>query len=115
MSQKRNPTPKSPKAAAKETASSFGSTTPMRVSEPATTVAKVHEAKTNLSKLLEIVRHGGRVQIAVGQQDPAFELVLVKASPRGTPRQFGSLRGVVTVDQRFFDPFPADELAAWEQ
>jgi len=87
----------------------------MRVSEPALTVAKVHEAKTTLSKLLEIVRHGGRVQIAVGQQDPAFELVLVQASPRGTPRQFGSLRGVVTVDERFFEPLPAEELAAWEQ
>jgi hypothetical protein len=30
-------------------------------------------------------------------------------------RQFGALRGVVSVGPEFFEPLPADELAAWDQ
>lgn len=92
-------------------------TSPREMKARVPKVVKVHYAKTNLSKLLQRVRRGGRVQIAVGNQAPSFELVTINAEvpKRGFPRQFGSLRGVVTVDERFFEPLPAEELDAWER
>jgi len=88
--------------------------TPKRSTKP--TIVKVHAAKTNLSSLLQRVARGGRVLIANGNQDPRFELVLFQPGPQQhTPRQFGALRGAVTVDQRFFEPLPAAELEAWER
>jgi hypothetical protein len=32
-----------------------------------------------------------------------------------TTRRFGAMRGQISVDERFFDPLPEAELAAWEQ
>ena len=40
------------------------------------------------------------------------DLHQVLAKPR---RVFGSLRGVVHTDARFFAPLPAAELEAWEE
>ena len=81
----------------------------------APTIVKVHAAKTNLSKLLQQVAHGDRVLIAIGNRAPEFELVAVQPVPVfGMARRFGALRGVVTVNTRFFEPLPAAELTAWE-
>ena len=81
----------------------------------APTIVKVHAAKTHLSKLLQQVARGDRVLIANGNQAPGFELVAVRPVPvQGMPRRFGALRGVVTVNTRFFEPLPAAELTAWE-
>jgi len=40
---------------------------------------------------------------------------LVPYHPVGPKREFGAPRGVVSVGPEFFEPPPADELAAWEQ
>lgn len=52
---------------------------------------KIHEAKTNLSRLLAEVEAGGEVIIARGDK-PIAKLVSVPSSAR-EPRKPGSLRG----------------------
>ena len=71
----------------------------------------VHEAKTNLSRLLAQVEAGEEVVIA-RNGSPVARLVRVR--PRGK-RQPGSLRGKISFDDSvFFDPLPEEELVAWE-
>ena len=75
---------------------------------------KIHEAKTTLSSLIRLVEQGSRVVISRGDTAIA-ELVPVRtAVAAGRPRQFGALRGVVSMSPAFFEPLPAAELAAWE-
>ena len=69
----------------------------------------VHEAKTNLSRLIADALAGGEVVIARGNV-PAVRLVPV--NPRGK-RRFGALKGKITVDTRFDEPLPDDELEGW--
>ena len=72
---------------------------------------KVHEAKTNLSNLIQRARRGEEVIIARGST-PVVHLV-----PIGTVkgrRQPGVLRGKLRVGPKFFTPLPSAELAAWE-
>jgi len=72
--------------------------------------ASVHEAKTNLSKLLEAVERGERV-IITRHGVPAAELVPARA---GTLR-LGSLKGVVApAPEDFLAPMSEEELRAWE-
>ncbi len=70
----------------------------------------VHQAKTNLSKLIEKAEAGEEVIIARGD-DPAVRLVPVSKHPK---RKFGAYKGEFTVPDSFFDPLPEEELAAWE-
>ena len=70
----------------------------------------VHEAKTNLSRLLVQVEAGEEVIIARNGKPVAR---LVSCRQRGK-RQFGSLKGRVKLDDSLFDPLPEEELAAWE-
>jgi prevent-host-death family protein len=72
----------------------------------------VHAAKTNLSRLIEEACAGEDVVIARGQV-PVVRIVPVKAPARG--RKFGVMKGRAKVDERFFEPLPAGELAAWER
>lgn len=69
----------------------------------------VHDAKTNLSRLIADALAGGEVVIARGNV-PAVRLVPV--NPRGK-RRFGALKGKITIDARFDDPLPSDELEGW--
>ncbi len=69
----------------------------------------VHEAKTNLSKLIADALEGGDVVIARGSV-PAVRLVPV--APRGK-RHFGALKGKIAVDARFDEPLPHGELEGW--
>lgn len=69
----------------------------------------VHEAKTNLSRLIADALAGGEVVIARGNV-PAVRLVPV--NPRGK-RRFGALKGKITIDTRFDEPLPDDELEGW--
>ena len=69
----------------------------------------VHDAKTNLSKLIAAALEGGDVVIARGKV-PAVRLVPVM--PRGK-RCFGALAGKIAIDTRFDEPLPADELEGW--
>lgn len=70
----------------------------------------VHEAKTNLSRLLAQVEAGEEVIIARNGKPVAR---LVREKPRGRP-QFGSWKGKIKIDHRFFEPLPDEELARWE-
>lgn len=70
----------------------------------------VHEAKTQLSRLLAQVEAGEEVIIARNGKPVAR---LVPCEGRGKPT-FGSLRGKIKIDDSFFDPLPEEELAAWE-
>jgi prevent-host-death family protein len=69
----------------------------------------VHDAKTNLSRLIAEALAGGDVVIARGNV-PAVRLVPV--NPRGK-RTFGALKGKIALDAGFNDPLPDDELAGW--
>lgn len=73
-------------------------------------VFKVHEAKTNLSKLIERALAGEDVVITRGDT-PVVKLVPVEAKPK---RVFGSMKDEFKFDESFFDPLPEEELRAWE-
>jgi prevent-host-death family protein len=72
----------------------------------------IHAAKTTLSQLLARVEAGEEIVLARGKVPIAR---LVPYQPVKPKRQFGALRGVVSVDQTFFEPLPDDELDAWDQ
>lgn len=73
-------------------------------------VVNVHQAKTQLSKLLARVEAGEDVVIARRGQ-PLARLIPCKAPVK---RQPDVLKGKITIPDTFFDPLPEDELAAWE-
>lgn len=69
----------------------------------------VHEAKTNLSKLIADALAGGDVVIARGSV-PAVRLVPVAVRGR---RRFGALKGKIAIDKRFHEPLPETEVSGW--
>lgn len=72
--------------------------------------ASVHEAKTNLSRLLEAVARGERVVIT-RNGTPAAELIPARA----IPVRLGSLKGTVSPPpEAFLEPLDEDELRLWE-
>ena len=66
----------------------------------------MHEAKTNLSKLVELVEQGERVVIA-RNGDPVAELV--PYSKKSGPRRGGVWEGKVWMSPDFDDPLPEFE------
>ena len=74
------------------------------------TTVNVHEAKTNLSKLLVKVEAGEEVVIARSGKPVAR---LVSCKPKGK-RQPDVLKGVINIDDSFFDPMTEEELRLWE-
>ena len=74
-------------------------------------MVNVHEAKTQLSRLLARAEAGEDVVITRNGA-PVARLVSING-PRGK-RRFGALRGRITVDDRFFEPLPENELIRWE-
>jgi len=73
-------------------------------------VVNVHQAKTQLSRLLARVEAGEDVVIA-RRGEPVARLVGCK--PR-SKRQADVLKGKVVIPDSFFEPLPDDELAEWE-
>ena len=73
-------------------------------------LVNVHEAKTQLSRLLARVEAGEEVVIA-RRGEPVARLVGCKPRSR---RQPDVLKGKVVIPESFFDPLPEDELSAWE-
>jgi prevent-host-death family protein len=69
----------------------------------------VHEAKTNLSKLLDQA-HGGQEIILAKAGKPYARLMPLAGGAGG--RRPGRLIG--TLDDSFFEELPEEELAAWE-
>lgn len=73
-------------------------------------IVNVRRAKIELSRLLARAEAGEEVVIARRGRPIAR---LVPLEPRGR-REPGTLRGKITVPDRFFDPLPEEELKAWE-
>jgi len=73
-------------------------------------VVNVHQAKTQLSRLLAQVEAGEDVVIARRGQPVAR---LVRCQSRGK-RRFGAMKGQIVVDDSILEPLPEEELAAWE-
>lgn len=71
----------------------------------------IHAAKTHLSRLIDDACAGREVIIARGKV-PVVRLVPISDNP--PVRRFGAMRGVVTVDDAFFDPLSEAELSRWE-
>jgi prevent-host-death family protein len=76
-----------------------------------TTVVTIHQAKTNLSRLLQKASAGEEVIISRGSK-PVARLVPV-GEIKGK-RQPGALRGKLVVGPEFFEPLPPDELSGWD-
>ena len=70
------------------------------------------EAEVSLHNLLERVEAGEEVTI-VRHGETVAKLVSVPKRKWGK-RQFGSMKGLIKLDDSFFDPLPDEELAAWE-
>ena len=74
------------------------------------TVFNVHQAKTQLSRLLARVEAGENIVIA-RRGEPVARLVGCK---RRGMRRPDVLKGKVTIPDSFFDPLPEQDLTAWE-
>ncbi len=73
------------------------------------TTVTIHQAKTNLSKLIAEVEAGGEVTIMRGSK-PVVKLTALTEKPK---RVFGSMKGQIAIDERFFEPLPEEELRLW--
>jgi prevent-host-death family protein len=71
----------------------------------------IHDAKSQLSKLIERVRRGEEVIIAKAGK-PVARLSAYEQREHG--RRFGALRGKARADRPFFDALPEEDLEAWE-
>jgi prevent-host-death family protein len=71
----------------------------------------IHQAKTNLSRLIKQAADGEEIIIARGSK-PVARLVPIGAV-KGK-RKPGSWKGKFVLGPEFFEPLPDDELARWE-
>ena len=72
----------------------------------------VHQAKTNLSKLLAQAEAGEEVIIARDDK-PVVRLTPIEAAK--PKRVFGAYKGRATVTDAFFEPLPDTELELWSE
>lgn len=75
------------------------------------TVVTIHEAKTNLSRLIALVLAGEEVTIARGKE-PVVKLMPVNEPPKAK-RVLGTMKGKIDLDAGFWDPLPEEDLALW--
>ena len=76
------------------------------------TTFKMHEAKTQLSKLVARAMAGEEIVIAKGDQS---QVKLVPITPPKKPDRIpGLLKGKISIPDSFFDPMTEEELALWE-
>lgn len=71
----------------------------------------IHEAKTNLSRLIQKACEGEEIVISRGSEPVARLVALADTKGRRRP---GSLKGKLRVGKDFFEPLPATELEALE-
>lgn len=72
------------------------------------TVVNVHEAKTHLSRLLELAHAGEEIILAKAGKPYARLVPLTSEGGRRPGRLRGRLGG------EFFEPLPEEELTAWD-
>jgi prevent-host-death family protein len=73
-------------------------------------VYTVHQAKTNLSKLIRKAENGQAVIIARGKKPVAKIVALEKPRKKRVP---GRWKGKLRIHPSFFDPMTKEELAEW--
>ena len=73
-------------------------------------VVNVHQAKTELSRLLARVEAGEDIVIA--RRGVAVARLIAYRTP--IKRRPDVLKGKIVIPDTFFDPLPEEELAAWE-
>jgi len=71
----------------------------------------IFEAKTQLSKLVELAEHGEDVVIARAGKPVAR---LTQLEPAKKPIRFGGLKGKIWIADDFDDPLPPELLAEFE-
>ena len=71
----------------------------------------IHQARTNLSRLIERAERGEEIVIARGKK-PVVRLVPV--APQVKQRIPGMFKGEFTVGPDFFEPLPPEEMECWE-
>jgi antitoxin (DNA-binding transcriptional repressor) of toxin-antitoxin stability system len=88
--------------------------------------ATMHQAKTQLSKLVKMAIAGEEVILTHGRKRvPAVKLVPVGAALQGGKvtsfpafkdgkRPIGLYKGLIDIGSEFFEPLPDEELALWE-
>jgi len=77
----------------------------------AMSVTTIHNAKTNLSRLIEKAERGEEVIIARGKK-PVVRLVPIEELPK--KRKFGMFkRKYPALPDEFFDPLPPEESELW--
>jgi len=70
----------------------------------------IHDAKTQLSRLIERAEGGEEVIIARGSTPVAR---LTRLRGQRPTRRFGAMRGRAKVTEAFFEPLPPGERAGW--
>jgi len=75
-------------------------------------IVKMHQAKTQLSKLIAAAVAGEEVVIARGNE-PMVRLIPVAPPSKRKKRVFGRYKGLFTVPDSFFEPLSEEELALW--
>ncbi len=73
----------------------------------------IHEAKTNLSKLIEIALLGEEVIISKSGK-PIVKLTAYKNNKLGK-RKLGNAKNLFKIDKSFFEPLPKDLLENFYQ
>lgn len=73
----------------------------------------MHEAKTNLSKLIKLAEAGEEVVIARGNSPVVRLLPIVERGAKLGRGSFADLRGAIS-NQAFFDPLVEEEQKLWE-
>jgi prevent-host-death family protein len=71
----------------------------------------IHQAKTNLSRLIEEVSNGAEIVIAKAGK-PVAKLVPLTAPKR--VRKLGTLKGKIKIPDDFDAPLPAKVIASFE-
>jgi prevent-host-death family protein len=71
----------------------------------------IHQAKTNLSKLIERAAEGEEIIIARGSKPVARLVPLGAVKGKRKP---GSWKGRFVLGPEFFEPLSEDELSRWE-
>ena len=74
-------------------------------------VVTIHQAKTNLSRLIEKASEGQEVIIARGSKPVARLVPIGEVNGKRRP---GSLKGKLRLGPEFFEPLPDSELRGWE-
>jgi prevent-host-death family protein len=75
------------------------------------TSVTIDVAAATLSQLIARVEAGEEIIIA-RDNTPVVKLVPIQLTKR--KRQFGSMRGLITIGPEFFEPLPEEELKGWE-